>query len=646
MKIYLSLFISILISNIGLGQVNTIIKSKDHKKVILTENKDLWRVTLQNMEMPNPDGISEKARLEKLKRELSIKYPRKSIQYNTTKSTDSLPTIEIENGFEGNIYNNRVPNDNTLAISNNGILATGINSIYLFYDTQNDSLIDQGTLHSFTTGFPMFNTVSKYDPKFIYDPNEDRFIVTFLIGTAYQNSNVCVAFSSSNNPLDPWNVYLLSGNPLGTNHWTDYPAIALTDDELFITGNLLQNGVSWQIGFHQSLIWQIDKFDGYNGKPELDMQVWSDIIDDTIPLRNIHPAMGARGLRGPKQYLLSNKNFSAESDTLYMIEITNTLNSGQSSLNLTRFSLSDHYFMSPNGQQSIPKELATNDSRVLGAIIDDDWIQYVHHSMDTTYGTSGIYHGTINNYSSSPVINDTTQVYNGSLINYNTYVPSIYIDAVIISDSIMDYGYPNIASTGINPNEKECIIGFNYTSPIDSNGVACYYMNNNSLYSERNILKRGDAPINSFVNGTTDRWGDYFGIQRLYSEPCKVWMSGMYGKINNNGSWISNIGVSEPCNTPEVIASDSSFIYGILFPNPSMDLTNFDFTMNETMMVVIELFDIQGKLIKELYHDSAKEGMNRLSFNSYYMKPGTYILRISSDKQILFTEKLIKSSSN
>jgi len=624
MKRFWLLILSVLIFFDSKGQTNTIIQSESHAKVTLSENKDLWRVTLQNMEMPHPDGKSEKARLEKLKRELSLKYPRKSANGYIQKSSDSLPAIEIENGFEGNTYNNRVPNDNTLAISNEGIIATGINSTYLFYNTQNDSVIDQGTLHSFAAGFPQFNTVSKYDPKFIYDPNEDRFIVTFLIGTVYQNSNICVAFSSSNNPLDPWNVYLVSGNPLGTDHWTDYPAISLTEDELFITGNLLENGVSWQIGFQQSLIWQIDKFDGYNGESSIDMQIWSDIIDDTIPLRNIHPAMGARGLTGPNQYLLSNKNFSAESDTLYMIEITNTLSSGQSSVNLTRFNLEDHYFLSPNGQQSISKELATNDSRILGAIIDDEWIQYVHNSMDTTYGTGGIYHGMIENYSTNPIVSGN-----------------------IISDSIIDFGYPNIASTGINPNEKECIIGFNYTSPVDTNGLACFYMNNSSIYSDRNILKVGDAPINSFVSGNIDRWGDYFGIQRYYSEPCKVWMSGMFGKTVNNGSWISSIAVSDTCRTPDpIITINPPFSEGSLFPNPAIDWITFDFTLNETMMVLIELYDIQGKLVKELYNDSAKEGQNRLTFNGYYLKAGVYFVRISNDRTILFTEKLIKNNSN
>ena len=604
----------------GVGQKKTLIRSIEHGTVIPSLNKDHWGVTLQNMEMPNPDGNSEKSRLLKLKKDLAEKYPRKTMSVISTKSSDSLL---IENGFEGNIYNNRVPNDNTLAISNNGIIVAGINSRYFFYDTNNDSILDEGYLHSFTTAFPQLNTVSKYDPKFIYDPIEDRFIITFLIGTVYQNSNICVAFSSSNNPIDPWNVYLLSGNPLGTNHWTDYPAIALSEDELFITGNLLENGISWQIGFQQSLIWQIDKYEGFNGNPFLDMSIWSDIKDNNINIRNIHPVMGARELRGPNQYLLSNKNFSAESDTIYMIEITNTLNSGNDSLKLTLLSASDHYFMSPNGQQPITKELATNDSRILGAIIDNDWIQYVHHSMDTSFGTSGIYHGIIHDYNTSPII-----------------------EGHIISDTIMDYGYPNIASTGINPNDKECIIGLNYTSAVDSNGVACYYMNNGQIYSDMTILKKGEAPID-ILSGSIDRWGDYFGIQRLYSEACRVWMSGMFGKVGSNGSWISSIAISDTCRLPDpaiITTIDPSPVGGILFPNPTIDWINFEFTLNETMMVVIELFDLQGRLIKELYHDTAKTGRNQLTFDGYYLKSGTYLIRISNSDQILFAKKLIKAN--
>ena len=100
------------------------------------------------------------------------------------------------------------------------------------------------------------------------------------------NNHICVAFSTSNNPLDDWNVYMLTGDALGTDHWTDYPAISLTNDELFITGNLLQHNVSWQEGFYQSLIWQIDKTQGYQGNDTLDFNLWSELKDDSVYIRN------------------------------------------------------------------------------------------------------------------------------------------------------------------------------------------------------------------------------------------------------------------------------------------------------------------------------------------------------------------------
>lgn len=602
------------------GQKITHFKSQQHSKINLNDYEDNWMINLQSTEMPKPGGEGYRSFLEDQKLKSSSLYPRKKGKVIKSKSNSDKPEITIENGFEGNLYNNRIPNDNTLCISNDGILVAGINSMFIFYDTKNDSLIRRGTLNTFAASFMSLLSVSKYDPKFIYDPIEDKFIVTFLIGTSPVTSHVFVAFSTTNDPMDDWNAYILKGDALNTGHWTDYPAISITENELFITGNLLLSGVSWQLGFNQSLIWQIDKQSGYNGLDSLNYAIWSDIKDDSIMVRNIHPVKGARNLQPKEQYFLSNKNFSIESDTIYLMKISNTLASDSAEFSIQRFSLPDHYFLSPNGRQSIPKELATNDSRVLGAIIDENWIQYVHHSMDTTYGNSGIYHGFIENYNNEPTIRGR-----------------------ILSDSIKDFGYPNIASTGINLNEKEGVIGFNYTSPVDTNGTACFYMNNNEIYSEFTHLKRGEAPINKANSATIDRWGDYFGIQRKYDEPCRTWMSGMYGKINKNGSWVSSVSVSDTCRQPiPSLNLSPEFVDGILFPNPVIEWFNYDFSLENEGTVTIKLFDIQGKLIRILYEDYVHEGGNRISFNIGHLTSGTYILSVEKDELRLFSKKIFK----
>ena len=617
------LIILLFISCVHSAQKITNYKTVGHSKINLNNYTDNWMINLQSQEMPKPGGDSYRSFLLDKKKIASDLYPRSNKQTESKPKQSSSIDLIIENGFEGNLYNNRIPNDNTMCISDDGIIVAGINSMFIFYDTNNDSLIKRGTLNTFAASFISLLSVNKYDPKFIYDPIEDKFIVTFLIGTAPATSHIFVAFSSNNNPMDDWNAYILKGDALNTGHWIDYPAISITEDELFITGNLLSSGVSWQLGFNQSLIWQIDKESGYNGLDSLDYAVWSDIKDDSILIRNIHPARGARELQSKEQYFLSNKNFSSESDTLYLMKVSNTLASDSAEFTIERISLPNHYFLSPNGRQSIPKELSTNDSRVLGATIDEEWIQYVHHSMDTAHGTSGIYHGIIENYNSTPVVTGR-----------------------IISDSIKDYGYPNIASTGINKNEKEGVIGFNYTSPIDTNGTACFYMNNDEEYSNFTYLKRGEAPINRSSGNTIDRWGDYFGIQRKYDEPCRVWMSGMYGKTNKNGSWISSVAVSDTCRTPtppQDTSLNPIFSNGTLFPNPVLEWFNYDFNLENEGIISIELFDIEGRLIKNLYDDYVSKGENRISFNISHLNTGIYIMTVSNTEEILFRKKMFKN---
>ena len=165
---YILIFLITLTSSIVLSQNRTKGEIINFQQVTLKKDTSYWHTYIQNMEMPNPDGNSEKARLLKLKNKLSLKYPRNYIN-NLNLKNSSTDTIKIEKGFVGNSYNGRVPNDNTLAISNDGIIVSGINSRYLFYDTNNDSILNEGFFNDFTGSFPQYNTVSKYDPKFIYD---------------------------------------------------------------------------------------------------------------------------------------------------------------------------------------------------------------------------------------------------------------------------------------------------------------------------------------------------------------------------------------------------------------------------------------------------------------------------------------------
>ena len=60
-------------------------------------------------------------------------------------------------------------------------------------------------------------------------------------------------------------------------------------------------------------------------------------------------------------------------------------------------------------------------------------------------------------------------------------------------------------------------------------------------------------------------------------------------------------------------------------------------------MVSIGLFDIKGKLIKVLFEDAISAGENRLTFNTFFLEKGMYILRVTSGNKILSSKKFVKA---
>ena len=212
---------------------------------------------------PVPGGDQYKSFLaeQKLRQDHRIFPPA-----NQTKKTTTAPDPVA--GFGTSIYRltpqgnpfdftGGIPNDNAMAISKDGILCAAVNSVFWAMDTKTGELIMPSpvglfSLQQMANGSSFSNY---YDPKLIYDPTTDRFVLVFLKDNDAANSRIIVCFSSTNDPTDPWNIYSLTGNPLNNNRWTDFPAIALSETGIVITANLIIPNVSWQVGFDGSVIW-------------------------------------------------------------------------------------------------------------------------------------------------------------------------------------------------------------------------------------------------------------------------------------------------------------------------------------------------------------------------------------------------------
>ncbi|RFC54953.1 T9SS type A sorting domain-containing protein [Brumimicrobium aurantiacum] len=666
-------------SNFSIKKSNTISEFK---------GQGPFQEKVNNLEMPSPGGTSAKSYLLRQKQKSKNFYKNyKGVgQASFLKSTaqpivgDSMVPKRWYNGTQYPVYGG-IPSDNTLAVSNDGVLLLSMNSTVWAYDMNTDTTLfeDQSiSLRHFVDGLGLSNY---YDPKLAYDPEMDRFILALLKDNEPSTSEVIMCFSSTNDPRDPWYVYNLPGNPLNNNRWTDFPTISVTHDKIYFSANLIIPNEPWQTGFDGSIIWEMDKFEAFSGDTTMQASLYDNITYDGDYLRNLHLVTGANG-NTATQYLLSNRNFDVQNDSIFMVEIA------EGSLNISALKADTPYGVPPNARQQdtdtsdATNGLQTNDARVLGAILIDDEIQFVSNTVNPNTGFSAIYHGVVSN------------IYNGPSVTAN-----------IIGDPVKDFGYPNIAWSGNEACDREVIIAFNHSSFTDFPGNSTVYCNNERQYSEVLEIKAGENYVNR-LSSSYERWGDYYGLQRKYNTG-EIYSFGYMVMVNNRNTGfltqlyspdtnrlVVKLEVEnyELCNTTlkastiggvapfeyswnnETFTSDNQYIGGCtndtvqcivrdargcidtlnyiippntnssgsIYPNPTSDFAAIQFTIEEPQTVYLEIYNSNGQLVKRLETLPAKKGLNEYLFTMDPLSTGVYTVQLISNEEILKQEKIVK----
>ena len=518
---------------------------------------------------------------------------------------------KVQLNFEANWMLNGTPADDAIAVSREGFIVSCNNDAIEYY-TSSGQLLNTELWGNFFSRQNLNAVI--YDPRIFYDTDANRFILVILHGSQPSNTTVVVAFSRSSDPRDGWNTYLLTGNPRNEGNWFDYPHIAVSFQELYITGNLFDANDN----FVQAVIYQIPKAPGYAGQ-SLNWQFWSGLNADPYPAFSLVPAVyGWDGSYGPGCYFISGR--AGGSDVVRLWDLTNYI--GQSP-ELRVFNVSTRAY-EPAGdafQLGTTERLDNGDCRFQHAFYLEGNLHFVYHT-DIGDGWNGISYNRLD--VADLELQDTRFGLQGSF----------------------DYSYPGLVSFGKDKSDPSVMIGFLRSSREIYPEVRVVSVDENLEWSSSVTVKSGDNFVD-IAQSSEERWGDYTAMSRDFASGVPaVWMSGSYGgdvpslgRTNTYKTRVARIVEDGFSSTDD----DQSSIESQVFPNPVVDQYYVEFSTKAKMPIKISLTDNLGRMIKVLFEDALKAGQHSFSFNKDRLAAGTYHLSISSQNEILSHETIIIS---
>ncbi len=581
-------------------------------QIIMDQFNDPFAFTVDYAEAPHPAGkaiMREHLRERKLEAQ-RLTPLRTDVQ---VQNRSSIPPPQILAGFSGNNIISSTPLDNHLSVNTTEQIVSTINVHMLVV---NNVGVWQGSYQLDDFFESVGTSPFFFDPRTIYDPEQDRFIMVLMNDSECNNSQIVLAFSQTNNPQGAWNTYALDGCLNDDGTFADYPMISITDSELFLTYNAVNADSSWQTGFFGTQIHQINKMNGYNGET-LNRKVWKDISYNGRFLRNICPVRNADESLPTSMYFLSNRNFDISNDTVFLLHLTGHQDDPNAKIDMSYRVLDNPYGVPPYAVQT-RDSMDTNDARVLDAFEHNGQIQWVNNTMDFNTGRSAVYHGFLQT-------EDPTLTGIGHIVAH----PTDYL------------GYPGIAWTGNDDSEQDAIIIVSHCSPTRHPGASAVYSNGLGEYSDFVTVIEGQRSID-MLTGKVERWGDYIGIQRLYHQPGSVWISCSYGRPGNvNEAWVAKLAKQDEMTA--VGEPDQAQIEMNAYPNPADNYVKIDIDNPEGKNILVKLFNVAGAPIETLYDGPSNfPGKASLNFSIHSLPAGQYFVHVMLGQEEVVTRSIVK----
>jgi hypothetical protein len=387
--------------------------------------------------------------------------------------------------------------------------------------------------------------------------------------------------------------------------WWDYPKLAVSSDEVFVTGNLFSDPGN---NFSQSVIMQIQKAPCLAGTTPL-THVWSGM---TGAFSILPVGYGQSGSYGPGIWAVSSGGAVSGATAVNVFRITNNIASGTASLLTYNVPVTAYSTAGDANQNGSTIRLNTGDSRAMDGFFLKGTMHFVHN-IDVGSGFCGFRYYRIN-------------------------LTTLTAGSATFSGSGTDVCYPALASASNDSTDNSVVISYEESSPSIYPRTCVVACDKVGAWSLPVVVKAGVSYID-YGSGPTERWGDYTGMCKRFGDPARtLWMAGMYGgSLHYWRQYIAKIApknVGVPGVEPEQYTAQ-------VFPNPIVDRYSVRFEVAERQNVIINITDMQGRTVVELYNGVVEPGENVFSFNKESLTNGIYSLNIVGAKTNIKNEKIV-----
>jgi hypothetical protein len=530
----------------------------------------------------------------------------------TAATTPTLPNnLRIDASFPVPVLNDAYPPDEGIAVGNNGKVLTASNSALIAH-SETGTTVASLSWDSFAGAITSNNLF--FDPRVVYDPVNDRFIVVILNGSAEDmnrnpnyDSRIIVGFSQTNDPAGSYNLYKIElTNIVDTfeGDFFDYESIGISSGKLFIATNTS----------HLDHIWKLDLSEGYAGNSS----VTTSIVDFELDF--------ADSQRGEMffihNYNMNQDNFvyalavaykSYEIFDIALIRLSDNSSKSEEVLlgQHKQYLAIDHYPSQPDGL-----ELSMGERYFSG---------FVHNEKLTfsyAFSNNGKRHIYLND-----IDLDGTDFSNSALGN----------NMAILDFSNIGLGYIEMVPVSCDGEDCDMILLLQTASASEYLTSKVAFINRNNAFSTPITVKRGTS------NNDDERVGDYIDIQKRYNESGEAWLIGQYVFQHDEGwsvlgDWVAQVSVD---GVLSIIEPPKPAITTKVFPNPSSDFVSIKIKGIDGR-VSVNLYDVRGNHIKHLITTGIGSEDYQLSFNIAHLKTGVYFLRIADQSNKVLSTKIVK----